>query len=155
MRRVRRNVPVLEPLLTTPTKEFMLAREVTNHMKMMPSETIESVYRDLDVEGLDLDVQPHGTVGGRSVVKVTKDGDEMYFYKSTGTSRKGMDTEGYWFPCQGDCESQGRLRKLEDRYVEDIHFMEQELKEHPEIATYQRFITKDNAMISKWLKTHY
>lgn len=155
MRRVRRNVPVLEPLITTPTKEFDKAREVTNHMKMMPKETIEAIYRELNIEGLDLDVQPQKPIGDRSVVKVTKDGEEMHFYKSTGSSRKGMDTEDYWFPCQGDCESQGRLKKLEDRYVEDIEFMQEQLKEHPEIAEYQRFITKDNAMISKWLKYHY
>lgn len=155
MRRVRRNVPILEPIVTTPTKEFVEAREVTNHMKMMPKETIEAIYRELNIKGLDFDVERYRAVGERSVVKVKKYGDEIYFYKSTGSSRKGMDTEGYWFPCKGDCESQGRLKKLEDRYIEDIEFMQDQLKEHPEIAHYQRFITKDNAIISKWLKYNY
>ena len=151
---------ILEPIKTKETDEMKTIREFRQSLKLMSNITIEKIYKDLDVTNFKLDITEIEPIGGRKIVKVSK-GEIVYFYKSTGSSRTDAKTENYWFPCMGDClypvnpitgKSKERIRKLEDKYLDmDDSILTEQLKKNPDMLVYQRFITRENAMISKKL----
>jgi len=76
----------------------------------------------------------------------------IYFFKSTGTSR-AVDTKNLWFPT-GNIpfeidivnEKINRITKLEDKILLDHSF-----DSNFNIEKYGRFLTLENALISKYL----
>ena len=96
----------------------------------------------------------------------------LYFYKSTGSSRPGDNIEGIYFPLNYFPSDDKkiylfqkdygiiRIKKPEDHYkikyeLLSLSLTEKELKkieeESTELLKYGRFITEENALISKYL----
>jgi len=123
---------------------------------------IHNIYDELrDVNDFNITVTTKDPIGGRKIIAVTEgdDDDEVYFYRSSGTSREKANTINIWFPCLGNCISprgnsltKKRISKLEDEYITKNNTnITHILETNPDIKTYMRFITKKNAMISKKL----
>lgn len=151
---------ILEPLNITKTDEMKQVQEFKESLKFMSSESIQKIYKELDISNFYPEIVYQAPIGGRQIAKVTNNDTVTYFYKSSGTSRLDMGTENYWFPCMGDCSQpinpftgkSERIRKLEDKYLDmEFSLLKEELKNNPNLMKYKRFITKENAMISKKL----
>ena len=157
---MRRNF-VLEPIKTQLSGEDIKVKNFKNNLRYMSAKTIDKIYEQLDISEFNPSLESKEKIGNRDIIKAEVGGKSVYFYKSSGESRIGMNTVNYWFPCLGDCsqpinpftgKKENRIRKLEDIYLnkEDKDIIE-ELKNNPDMEKYGRFITKENAMISKKL----
>ena len=133
-------------------------------LKYMNSSHVERIYGDLtDTDNITtLSYQNIGMYGDRHIIFVTKyynNGSEknivsggQLFYKSSGTSR-GTGLKGVWLPCNGIIQElfseDTRLAKPEDKYLFNLQRKSMDIYQN--IIKYGRFITKENAMISKFL----
>ena len=147
----------LPNIITAISPKKIIINTFKQNLKSMSENTIHDIYSDLDVTGFNPTITMMDPIGDRKIIKVN-DG-EVYFYKSSGKSRRQMaNTKGIWFPCLGNCMypdnslSEKRIRKLEDPYLNMTDSVITDLlKTNPDLLKYRRFITKENAMISKKL----
>ena len=145
-------------------------------LKHMSKSKINKIYSEIDKEKLDFsfDCKILGQEDDREMVEITAINTKellkkLVFFKSTGESRltfagTNSNTKNIWFPCDEICISplSKRITKAENRYLkENTNNLSNQLKietkgytpknNQPFLNKYGRFITKQNAIISKLL----
>ena len=139
------------PLQKNPVEEIL---------KHMNCSDVETIYGNLTDNITELSYKNIGMFSDRHIIFVTEynnisfENGGQLFYKSSGESR-GTGLGGYWLPCNGIetikdfSDGYTRLAKPEDIYIH--HLPDEGTQIYTNIVTYGRFITKVNAMISKFL----
>ena len=126
---------------------------IINKLKNMNRNDVLGLFEEFDrtrnKDDIHFEVEELGEYDGRKLVKV----DDQKFYKSTGTSR-GTHLKGIFLPYDeinrnALFETDRRIKKLEDKYLQGLLPIEQKL------ITYGRFITEENAIKSWYLSKLY
>ena len=145
------------------------ANHVKESLKRMSRKMIDKIYQDLDKEKIKftIDCKILPSAHGREMVEIVsingKPQSNLFFYKSSGTSRGDNAIKNIWFPCGDTCLSPRtkRITKAENRFLSNNMALRSQVSlennayaasnNGPHLKKYARFINKNNALISKML----
>lgn len=165
----RKGRPAPLPIILNRSKSNNNANHVKNSLKRMSRKKIDKIFQDLDKQKIKFtfDCKKLPSAHGREMVEILsingKPQSNLFFYKSSGTSRGDNAIKNIWFPCGDTCLSPRtkRITKAENRFISNNSVLRSQVSlennayvannNGPHLKKYGRFINKNNALISKML----
>ena len=121
----RKGRPPPLPIILNRSKSNNNANHVKNSLKRMSRKKIDKIFQDLDKQKIKFtfDCKKLPSAHGREMVEILsingKPQSNLFFYKSSGTSRGDNAIKNIWFPCGDTCLSPRtkRITKAENRFL--------------------------------------